>query len=606
MKPVIRFMKLSFVLMVLLQLTFQLKAQPTGGPYGPVSQNYDLPKANTIYFVAPNGDPSATGTNLEQPTTLENAITKVVSGDAIVLRGGTYRTGSLYFNQGITLQPYQDEKPILKGTRVATQGRKLSGAEIWRISWETLFPSAPLQWWFKDSNVLSTPMHRFNNDMVFVDGNMLQSAAWEGDVNKNTYYIDYENKQVYVGFDPAEHVVEITAHDGALIRTSAEVHGKISDKKGPVIRGITFTQYAWRAIEIEGKRRFTAMDEPTDEPIGLSDPSTYGKEAVGTIIENITITHCSRVAGYFRGDSLTIRNSLFSDTGTEGVYVIGSCDVLLEGNIIRRNNIENITGYYASAVKIFNQSHRVTCRNNLVLDSPTSSGIWYDVGNKDGVFINNWVQNCSNGFFFEISLGAICVNNVFVNCDNGIFVLNSSNVRAWQNTLINCSAAFKRDMRQAGGTFGWHAATGPDRDKREGHVFANNLIVVDETHNDALLKVEQASQLCGVLTTSPLVMVDGNTYIHQNNEVPIINWSPSDVDGCESKFDKLHDFQQQFPEFEASGVELINDPRSVFKGFDLGHYQLKDNIAEQSVTIPLSDEIKQLIKKKKTKTAGAY
>ncbi len=39
-----------------------------------------------------------------------------------------------------------------------------------------------------------------------------------------------------------------------------------------------------------------------------------------------------------------------SDTWTEGIYVIGSSDVLLEKNIFRRNNIEQLTGYYPAAV----------------------------------------------------------------------------------------------------------------------------------------------------------------------------------------------------------------------------------------------------------------
>ena len=129
--------------------------------------------------------------------------------------------------------------------------------------------------------------------------------------------------------------------------------------------------------------------------MGPADPGTYGKEVVGTTLENVTISFCSRVAGYFRGDGLTIRHSLISDTSTEGVYVIGSSDVLLEKNIFRRNNIEELTGYYPAAVKIFNQSHRVTCRDNLVIDNPNSNGIWYDVGNVDGVFVNNWVEDAS-------------------------------------------------------------------------------------------------------------------------------------------------------------------------------------------------------------------
>jgi hypothetical protein len=205
--------------------------------------------------VAPGGREDVAGNDLNQPTTLESAISRVVTGDAIILRGGVYRTGELKFNQGITLQPYKDEEPVLKGTKIATEGVAVRD-NVWRIEWTRLFPSKPLDWWRRDREGTRTPLHRFNNDMVFVDGNSLISVGWEGEVDGNSYYIDYENEQVYIGVDPSKHLVEITAYDGALIRTTSEVHGKINDRKGPVIRGITFTQYARRGIEIEGKRSF--------------------------------------------------------------------------------------------------------------------------------------------------------------------------------------------------------------------------------------------------------------------------------------------------------------------------------------------------------------
>ena len=190
--------------------------------------------------------------------------------------------------------------------------------------------------------------------------------------------------------------------------------------------------------------------------------------------------------GYFRGDGLTIRHSLVSDTSTEGIYVIGSSDVLLEKNIVRRNNVERLTGYYPAAVKIFNQSYRVTVRDNLVIDQPYSNGVWYDVGNVDGVFVNNWVEGAIDCFFFEISKGAIAAGNVFVNCEHGIRVLNSSNVRVYHNTLVNAPASFERTERSATNDhFGWHPQTGPDVDQREGHVFVGNLLVATASFREA-------------------------------------------------------------------------------------------------------------------------
>jgi hypothetical protein len=176
--------------------------QPSGGPYGPIHQKYEIPKnAAHVYYVAPDGQADAPGTAVAQPTTLEAAITRVVTGDAIVLRGGVYRTGGLELNQGITLQPYADERPVLKGTQVPTKWEALRN-NVWRTPWTRLFPARPLGWWRRDREGMRTPLHRFNNDMVFVDGEMLKSAGWEGELDKSSYFIDYEAGQVYIGVDP--------------------------------------------------------------------------------------------------------------------------------------------------------------------------------------------------------------------------------------------------------------------------------------------------------------------------------------------------------------------------------------------------------------------
>jgi hypothetical protein len=576
------------------------QAQPSGGPYGPIQQHYEIPRGAThVYYVAPDGQADASGTTLEKPTTLEHAIEQVVTGDAIVLRGGTYRTGGLTLNQGITIQPYADELPVLKGTQVATNWVAQSNG-LWRISWPRLFPAKPQGWWQRDREGRRTPPHRFNNDMVFVDGEMLTAVGWEGEIDEHSYYIDYETGQVYVGVDPTKHLIEITAFDSALVRTTADCHGKASDRKGPLIRGLTFTQYANRAIEIEGK-----------EPEGLADPATFGKDVVGTTLENVTITHCSRVAGYFHGDKLTIRHSLISDTRTEGIYVIGSADVLLEKNIFRRNNVEQISGYYPAAVKIFNQSYRVTCRDNLVIEQPHSNGIWYDVGNVDGVFVDNWIEGALDGFFFEISKGAICARNVFVNCDKGIRVLNSSNVRAYNNTLVNTVASFERTER--GSTpdhFGWHPSTGPAVDKRDGHVFVGNLLVADASFHKALLRVEQTKPLCGRLTQTQMARLDGNVYVHSRETAtqPLIVWSPVAGENCQVELDSLDALRKLDPRYEAQGRYIDSPLRTVFKSPELHNFQLLRLLTGSATAEPLPSEALTLLgwKPQVGRPAGAF
>jgi hypothetical protein len=585
-----------------------LLAQPSGGPYGPVPQTYPVPKAAHVYFVAPDGRAEASGATLAEPTTLESAIEKVVTGDAIVLRGGTYRTGGLMLNQGVTIQPYLDEKPVLKGTRVATEWKALRG-NVWRTSWKTLFPASPLGWWQRDREGMRTPLHRFNNDMVFVDGEMLRSAGWEGELDAHSYYVDYEKGFVYVGTDPASRLVEITAFDGALVRTTQPVHGKTSDRKGPVIRGITFTQYAWRALEVEGKRRFGPNEEPTDEPLGPADPSTYGKEVTGTTLENVTISFCSRVGGYFRGDGLVLRNSLISDTSTEGFYVIGSSDVLLERNVFRRNNVEKLTGYYPAAVKIFNQSHRVTCRDNLVIDNPDSNGIWYDVGNRDAVFVDNWVQDTQIGFFFEISRGATVAGNVFLRCDRGLWALNSADVRAYHNTFVDSVASFERNERSAQGDhFGWHPKTGPDVDQREGHAFVGNLMVASEGFRKPLLRFEQAPALCGKLVRPQSKDVDGNVYVRTAGAGPLLFWGPVEGEPCQREIATLEDLRALQPSLESRGRAFADYGGGLFRSPDLRRLELARPLPGLSGVDDLPAEVRRLLgwREGDARTPGAF
>jgi parallel beta-helix repeat protein len=598
-----KFFSGGFVLFCMIFVSFSLEAKPSGGPYGPIRQKYDLPEVKgKIYYVAPDGKAENTGETLARPTTLEKAIEKVVTGDAIVLRGGTYRTGELILNQGITMQPYLDEKPVLKGTYVANQWQDLWGG-LWKTSWTRLFPSKPDDWWWRDWAGRTTPLHRFNNDMVFVDGKFLQSAGWIDEVDENSYFIDYDTKEVYIGTDPKDRLVEITAFDGAIYRTTGDCHGKTSDRKGPVIRGITFTQYAKDGIFVEGIF-----------PEGLSDESNHGKEVIGTTLEHCEISNCSRVAARLRGDSLVLRHCKISNTSTEGIYIEASNDVLLEKNIFTKNNIERITGYYPSAVKIFNQSYRVTCRDNLVIDLPYSNGIWYDVGNVDGVFVDNWVQDVGirnrefsreqfwpsdNGFFFEISKGAICAGNVFVNCDQGIFVLNSSDVQMYNNTLVNSTVTIGRTPRspETDPVFGWHSSTGPGVEKRDGHVFVNNLLAGDEKYGRPFFVTFQTPSLCKKLSKPQFSKLDNNVYVRTPGAKSgtLMLWSPAKNKECQMELESLEGLRKLHPNFSAKSLYLSDYDGPLFKGWEVGNWELSEGFPGIKLAAKLSPEIMKLL-----------
>jgi parallel beta-helix repeat protein len=321
---------------------------------------------------------------------------------------------------------------------------------------------------------------------------------------------------------------------------------------------------------------------------------------------------------------MTFRNCNVSDTSTEGIYILSSSDVLLEKNIFTRNNIEKITGYYPAAVKIFNQCYRVTCNDNLVIDFPYSNGIWYDVGNVDGVFTNNWVEGVGNykgefsieqpwpsdnGFFFEISKGTICAGNVFVNCDHGIWILNSSNALIFNNTFINSTACIARNARSAAGDhFGWHPSTGPDVDKRDGHVFVNNLLYGDSEFNRLLLYVWQPSSLCDRVNNSQLKEIDYNFFVKENGarEYPVILWSPYKNDNCRIMLDSPQELNKLYPAFLKNSKFYDNYLSPLFKGYQVGNYQLLQSFPDSFNASKLPQNISKYLSIKTKPYIGAY
>ncbi len=588
------------VLLVSLFLTAISIAQPSGGPYGPVHKTYELPKVSgKIFYVSPDGDSNVAGTDISKPTTLETAVKKGVTGDAIILRGGVYRSGTLTFNQGLIFQPYKNEQPLLKGTFVADKWEK-AGEKLWKTKWERFFPANPEDWWQRNREEKFTPLHRFNDDMVFVDGRFLQSAGNTSELNDNTFYVDYSSKEIYLAIDPADKLIEITAFSMALHRVYYEVNGMKADNVGPKIRGIDFTQFADSTIFVE-----------CVDPVGVKKESEIGKEVQGTLIEDCAISWCSRIAMFLMGDKTTIRNCQVSNTSREGIYVVGSADVLLENTIIEKNNIENITGCYPAGVKIFNQCYRCTVRNNLITNMPNSNGVWYDVGNVDGRFINNWVENVGkpevpvstnsvwpsqNGFFFEISKGAIAAGNVFVNCDHGILALNSSNVEMYNNTFVNSMVCIARDTRSAQGDhFGWHPATGPDVGERYGHVFVNNLLTGDAGFDRPLLLVWQPAVLCEKLSETPLKQFDNNVFVKQNdNYKTLAFWSPSKAENCQSEI-KTIDELKNISGAATNSQYLEGKHLPLFKSTVIKNYQLLDEFPGRTATTETPANVKKLM-----------
>ena len=189
------------------------------------------------------------------------AIARVVTGDAIVMRGGTYRTGGLQLVRHHH-QPYLDEQPVLKGAGRDRMEALRDG--VWRTKWATV--PAQLLAWRRGEACAAAPVQQRHG----VDGKLLQSragkAGWATPGTTST---------------TNGHVTSVSTHRAGRSRSPHDIapspvarRAWQGSTQGPTIRGIVFTQYAFRAIDIGAKPRLGPNEEPTDDPVGVSPAPT--------------------------------------------------------------------------------------------------------------------------------------------------------------------------------------------------------------------------------------------------------------------------------------------------------------------------------------------
>ena len=285
-----------------------------------------------------------------------------------------------------------------------------------------------------------------------------------------------------------------------------------------MIRGITFTQYAYRALEVEGKRQLHRDEEPTDEPVGLADPATYGKEVVGTTLENVTITYCSRVAGYFRGDGLIIRHSPRQRHQHRGH---------LRHRLVRRAaGAEHLPPQQRRA------AHRLLPRRGQDLQPVPPRHLPRQPGHRQPELERHLVRRRQRRRRLRQQLGRGRARRLLLRDlegrDRAPATCSCAATRASAcSTAPTCAstttrsstppASFERNERSAAGDhFGWHPATGPDVDKREGHVFVGNLLVGRARRSASRCCASSSRRPCARKLTRPQVtQVDGNVYVRR-------------------------------------------------------------------------------------------
>ncbi|HSW38477.1 MAG TPA: right-handed parallel beta-helix repeat-containing protein, partial [Acidobacteriota bacterium] len=155
-------------------------------------------------------------------------------------------------------------------------------------------------------------------------------------------------------------------------------------------------------------------------------------------------------------------------------------------------------------------------------------------------------------------------------------------------------------------------ATGPGVDERDGHVFVNNLMVATASFRRPLLRFGQPAAMCDKLPDPQAEKIAGNFYVRANlpeaAPAPLIQWSPAKADNCVIALESVEEFRQAAPGFAIGDRRFDMTPGSVFKGPDIGRFDLLKALPGMDEIELLPDDVRQLLgwSREQARTVGAY
>ncbi|MGI8747549.1 MAG: NPCBM/NEW2 domain-containing protein [Deinococcus sp.] len=385
-------------------------AQPASASVRVPDTNYPVP--GDALVVSPSGSDGAAGSVAAPLRTLSRALAlaRERPGVTIVMRGGNYRESPGTFSSRVTIQPYPHEQVWMKGSTVVS-GWRPDGKTWVRDNWS----SSLCQTCFPRLSVNASAPLAGSPDMVFVDGQQLRQVGTRRAVRADSFYLDPGAKQLVIGTNPGNRVLEAAVSPQALV--------PIANASGSVIRGIGFAQYGSYASPGSNM----AM-------VSLNTP--------GIILENdVFLNSASRGLAINESSGTSVRRTLFLNNGLLGLSVWRSNGLRLEDSVFLNNNRENFVRgsdtAEASGAKIVS-SRDVTVRGSIFRNN-RGSGLWFDIACQHLLVRNNTLQdNASNGVSLELCNDAVVFSNLIVNNGGaGLSVSNTNAVQIYNNTFVN-------------------------------------------------------------------------------------------------------------------------------------------------------------------------
>lgn len=493
----------------------------------------DRPAAGKTIYVAKGGRVDADGSERDPLPTITAAVSKSKGGGTIVVAGGRYHEELKIENRpGLTITARAGEKVWLDGSEAVTNWAK--EGNVWVApNWLVEFDHSPTYHWGAPDNTKvgwaflnpRFPMAA-HPDQVWMDNTPQRQVASLSQVGPDTFFVDYDNRKLYLGNDPTARSVRASSLAQALRIRSPFV----------TVHGIGVRRYApsvphMGAITIEA-------DDATLDHVDIVRNATTGLHVM------------SRRA--------TLRDLVVEENGMLGITATGGDDLELDGVIVRRNNTEHFNPSPAAGGVKIGRTTGVKVHDSA-FERNDGTGLWFDESVYDvEIFRSSIIGNGAHGLSLELSGKADIVGNVIAdNAGNGAKINDANDVRIWNNTFVGSDRPINvaQDNRDIDAQGSHRDVSVPATWQTHSVQIRNNIIA--GSSGNCLLGVEDFS---GRWTAADMdVTALGNIYWRPANRDPkwLVVWSRGAKDP--HVFRNLGEFRNMVAQ-EAQGTLFTGEP----------------------------------------------
>ena len=398
-----------------------------------------VPAHAATYYVSPYGNNNNQGTTASAPLkTINRALEKVVAGDTVYLRGGTYREQVEVKRPGAAGKPiiiaaYPGEVPTIKGSDVVTGWVRHSG-NIWKkVGWP--YNSQQVFMNFDAGNTKS--LQQIGMPSPYYGSWQYPAPVGSGLANMaaGRFWYDRGGKVLYVQLpdnsDPNGRVMEASARWRVLFMHHPYIH----------VKGLRF-----RHSNVSAHTQMGAAVE-------LSSHSTLEKV-------DVQFMDFAGIGFGYQRDNGRVLDSIVNNNGSSGINAVSARNFLVRNTKMMYNNTRNFnTNWHVGGFKAASNSYGTIEGSTAGFNK--GPGIWFD-HTRSGMPIvvrNNYVHDNGRGegaIFFEVSNNGLFYNNVVArNRARGIYISASDSSRVYNNTVygtVERAGIEVAGMPRSGGT----------------------------------------------------------------------------------------------------------------------------------------------------------